>query len=153
MRYIRNVLLLLLLLLFQCCRYQECLLSARKIGIIKGALIGLSLGCLWFCNFSMVGLANWYGTSLVVSDTGTSAGNVIFVSTIKCTADCSVGFFSFFLCWLLFCLSNCPSPIWGRALTQGTKEGIDFFLEMLSFPYCSNFLWEFIPEARGSRCR
>ena len=50
----------------------------------------------------MVGLANWYGTSLVVSDTGTSAGNVIFVSTITCTADCSVGVFSFFSMWASF---------------------------------------------------
>ncbi|KAI0228610.1 ATP-dependent translocase ABCB1, partial [Lamellibrachia satsuma] len=72
-------------------RYQECLLSARKIGIIKGTLTGLSLGCMWFCNFSMVGLANWYGTSLVVSDTGTSAGNVIFVMMVILAGSVSLG--------------------------------------------------------------
>ncbi|KAI0228611.1 ATP-dependent translocase ABCB1 [Lamellibrachia satsuma] len=72
-------------------RYQECLLSARKIGIINGTLTGLSLCGMWFCNFSMVGLANWYGTSLVVSDTGTSAGNVIFVTMVILAGSMSLG--------------------------------------------------------------
>ena len=40
-----------------------------------------------------------------------------------------------FLCVLLPWHSNCPSPLWGRALTQGTKECIDFCLELVSLPY------------------
>ena len=61
-----------------CCRYQECLFSARKVGIIKGLLTGCGTGAMWFGNFSMFGLAIWYGTSLIGS--GASGGNVVFVS-------------------------------------------------------------------------
>ncbi|KAI0240736.1 ATP-dependent translocase ABCB1, partial [Lamellibrachia satsuma] len=72
-------------------RYQECLLSARKTGIIMGTLIGLFFGGLWFCNFSTIGLANWYGTSLVVSDTGTSGGIVIFVMMVILSGSVALG--------------------------------------------------------------
>ena len=46
--------------------------------------------------------------------------------------------------------SSCSSALWGRALTQGTKESVDVSLELVSLPYCNHFLCEFIPEAGGS---
>ena len=63
-------------------RYEGCLYSARKVGIVKGILVGCSLGGMWFGNFAMVGLANWYGTKLSTSGTGTTGGDVIFVSKV-----------------------------------------------------------------------
>ncbi|KAI0208844.1 hypothetical protein LSAT2_006460 [Lamellibrachia satsuma] len=51
--------------------------------------------------------------------------------------------------WTEHVANTCPSPLWGRAPTQGTKEGDDFFLEIVSLPDYNTFLWEFIPEAVG----
>ncbi|KAK2167994.1 hypothetical protein NP493_1249g00018 [Ridgeia piscesae] len=59
-------------------RYTQYLSSARKVGIISRLLVGLSLGGMWFCHFAMTGLVNWYGTSLLVSDIGTTPGDVVF---------------------------------------------------------------------------
>ena len=44
--------------------------------------MGCSLGGMWFGNFAMVGLANWYGTKLSTSGIGTTGGDVIFVSKV-----------------------------------------------------------------------
>ncbi|KAK2148863.1 hypothetical protein NP493_3121g00002 [Ridgeia piscesae] len=49
-------------------RYTQYLSSARKVGIISKLLAGVA----------MVGLVNWYGTSLLVSGTGTKPGDIIF---------------------------------------------------------------------------
>ncbi|KAI0233434.1 Multidrug resistance protein 2 [Lamellibrachia satsuma] len=70
-------------------RYQECLFSARKVGIIKGLLTGCGTGAMWFGNFSMFGLAIWYGTSLIGS--GASGGNVVFVLMVIISAAISLG--------------------------------------------------------------
>ena len=40
-------------------------------------------------------------------------------------------------------------PLWGRALTPGTEEGVDSFLETFSLPECNDFPWEFISQAIG----
>lgn len=61
-----------------CCRYQESIFSARKVGIIKGLFLGCATGIMTLGNYSMFGIANWYGTSLIGS--GVSGSSVVFVS-------------------------------------------------------------------------
>lgn len=34
----------------------------------------------------------------------------------------------------------------GRALTQGTREGVAMFLEIVSLPDFNYFVWELIPQ-------
>ncbi|KAK2167990.1 hypothetical protein NP493_1249g00047 [Ridgeia piscesae] len=72
-------------------RYKQCLFSARKVGVVKGILIGIMLGGTWFCQFSLVGLVNWYGTNLVVSETNTTAGQVIFVMLVLLSSAVQFG--------------------------------------------------------------
>ena len=72
----------------QCFRYQGCLSAARKVGVIKGVTVGCTIGGVWFCKFVMVGLANWYGTSLMINDGGASAGNIILVGATRCLLHC-----------------------------------------------------------------
>jgi len=62
------------------CRYKQCLFSTRKVGILKEILVGAALGGIWFCQFAIVGLVNWYGTSLLVSGNDMAPADVIFVS-------------------------------------------------------------------------
>ena len=58
----------------------------------------------------------------------------------------------FSLCVHLRMQSSCPYPFWWQALSHGTKEGVDFCIELVSLPDCNYFLWEFIPEA-GGKCQ
>ncbi|KAK2159079.1 hypothetical protein NP493_1733g00033 [Ridgeia piscesae] len=60
-------------------RYNQCLFSARNAGIMRGILVGIMLGGIWCCHFGMAGLVNWYGTTLIVSEPGMRAGDVIFL--------------------------------------------------------------------------
>ncbi|KAK2159081.1 hypothetical protein NP493_1733g00026 [Ridgeia piscesae] len=72
-------------------RYTQHLFSARKVGIISRLLVGVALGGMWFCHFAMVGLVNWYGTSLLVFGTGTKPGDIIFVMMVLLAGAMSLG--------------------------------------------------------------
>ena len=49
-------------------RYTENLQGAKKSGIIRGVLTGISSGLTFFIMFSIYGLAFWYGTKLIMDD-------------------------------------------------------------------------------------
>ncbi|CAK8684913.1 unnamed protein product [Clavelina lepadiformis] len=51
----------------ECERYNENLEEARKVGIKKGVVSGVSIGMLFLIMFSTYGLAFWYGSTLVIA--------------------------------------------------------------------------------------
>ena len=118
-----------------CCRYQECLFSARKVGIIKGLLTGCGTGAMWFGNFSMFGLAIWYGTSLIGS--GASGGNVVFVSIkllLWCPHYCIVPHMILAVVlvsikWLLWCPQYCYRSSSGTCCPPIHNQLIEVSLE------------------------
>lgn len=60
-------------------RYATNLVDAKNFGIRKGWISGIGMGAIYLVMFGSYGLAFWYGSELVRTGEGYTAGSMITV--------------------------------------------------------------------------
>ncbi len=60
-------------------RYSANLVDAKNFGIRKGWISGIGMGAIYLVMFGSYGLAFWYGSELVRTGEGYTAGSMITV--------------------------------------------------------------------------
>ncbi|KAL5007420.1 hypothetical protein ScPMuIL_016226 [Solemya velum] len=75
----------------ECKRYNKNLTEARNLGMKKGITNGVSMGIIWFAEYSSYALGFWYGGKLVREAEGYSIGDVLIVFFGVLVASYSIG--------------------------------------------------------------
>ncbi|TNN61547.1 Bile salt export pump [Liparis tanakae] len=68
-------------------RYDRNLISAQRLGIRKGLIMGFFTGYMWLIIFLCYGLGFWYGSSLVVDSAEYSPGTLLQEPEIDCLSE------------------------------------------------------------------